>query len=245
MGVLAKLTFEKATALKKSNPAAVAGLQVDQAELSLAEANASVQMAKANEEKARLAFKSEIQGESTAVVQLRAQLESAKFDLANCTVKAPVDGSVPGVILQKGQFLNSGEDVMAFVQSSRVDLLTKIPQNGIRYVELGQPAEVIFTAFPGRTFTGKVNNILQLTPEGQLTANNAIMVALPESHGSQPIVQIQLDEDQIDLEKLSGAGFTGLSPKAGDLLTITFSYCHATTQADGVPSRVFCALNYA
>ena len=48
----------------------------------------------------------------------------------------------------------------------------------------------------------------------------------------------------LDLEKISGAGFTGVSTKAGDLLTINFRDCDATGQADSVPSRVFCALNY-
>ena len=48
----------------------------------------------------------------------------------------------------------------------------------------------------------------------------------------------------LDLEKISGAGFTGLSTKAGDLLTINFRYCGAAGAADSVPSRVSCALNY-
>ena len=46
----------------------------------------------------------------------------------------------------------------------------------------------------------------------------------------------------LDLEKISGAGFTGMSTKAGDLLTINFRDCDATGSADSVPSRVFCAL---
>jgi len=48
----------------------------------------------------------------------------------------------------------------------------------------------------------------------------------------------------LDLEKISGAGFTGLSTKAGDLLTVNFKDCDANGQADSVPSRIFCALNY-
>ena len=48
----------------------------------------------------------------------------------------------------------------------------------------------------------------------------------------------------LDLEKISGAGFTGLSTKAGDLLTINFRDCDALGAADSIPSRVFCALNY-
>ena len=48
----------------------------------------------------------------------------------------------------------------------------------------------------------------------------------------------------LDLEKISGAGFTGLSTKAGDLLTLNFKDCDADGQADSVPASVFCALNY-
>ena len=48
----------------------------------------------------------------------------------------------------------------------------------------------------------------------------------------------------LDLEKISGAGFTGLSTKAGDLLTIDFRDCDALGSADSVPTRVFRALNY-
>ena len=48
----------------------------------------------------------------------------------------------------------------------------------------------------------------------------------------------------LDLEKSGGAGFTGLSTKAGDLLTINFRDCDALGAAGSVPDRVFCALNY-
>ncbi len=200
----AKLNFEKAAALRKSNPGALAGIQVDQAELSLAETNAGVETAQANKEKARLACKSEIRGENTTVVQLRAQLESARFDLTNCDVKAPADGFVPGILLQKGQFISTGEGAVAFVQSNRAALLVKIAQNAIRDVELDQPAEVILKMFPGRTFSGKVTYILQLTPEGQVTANEAIMVVLPEGEQTESIVEIALDEGQIDINELTG-----------------------------------------
>ena len=48
----------------------------------------------------------------------------------------------------------------------------------------------------------------------------------------------------LDLARISGAGFTGLSTKAGDLLTPPFKDCGADGAADSVPHRVFCALNY-
>merc|ERR1711966_356657 len=48
----------------------------------------------------------------------------------------------------------------------------------------------------------------------------------------------------LDLEKVSGAGFTGMSTKAGDMLTVNFRDCDASGVADSVPSRMLCALNY-
>ena len=49
----------------------------------------------------------------------------------------------------------------------------------------------------------------------------------------------------MDLEKISGAGFTGMNTKAGDLLTINFRNCrHSDQYPDSVPARMFCALHY-
>ena len=49
----------------------------------------------------------------------------------------------------------------------------------------------------------------------------------------------------LDLEKTSGAGFTGLSTKAGDQLTLNFKDCDAVGYpVSSVPTRMYCALNY-
>ena len=47
----------------------------------------------------------------------------------------------------------------------------------------------------------------------------------------------------MDMEKVSGAGFTGLSTKNGDLMTLNFRNCK-NGQSGLTPARVFCALNY-
>ena len=48
----------------------------------------------------------------------------------------------------------------------------------------------------------------------------------------------------LDLEKVSGAGFIGMSTKSGDLMTHNFRDCGVADLAGSVPQRVFCALNY-
>ena len=48
----------------------------------------------------------------------------------------------------------------------------------------------------------------------------------------------------LDLEKVSGAGFTGLSTKAGDLMTLNYRDCELDGVPGSTPQRVFCALHY-
>ena len=48
----------------------------------------------------------------------------------------------------------------------------------------------------------------------------------------------------LDLEKVSGAGFVGMSTKSGDLMTLNFRDCEVAGLGGSTPQRVFCALNY-
>ena len=50
----------------------------------------------------------------------------------------------------------------------------------------------------------------------------------------------------LDMEKTSGAGFSGMNTKAGDLITINFKDCHHSPviSSTPVPSRMYCVLHY-
>ena len=48
----------------------------------------------------------------------------------------------------------------------------------------------------------------------------------------------------LDMEKISGAGFTGMNTKAGDLLSINFRDCADRGVAASIPHRVYCVLHY-
>ena len=45
-------------------------------------------------------------------------------------------------------------------------------------------------------------------------------------------------------ERISGAGFTGLSTKSGDQITLNFKNCDAEGWPGSVPTRVYCVLHY-
>ena len=48
---------------------------------------------------------------------------------------------------------------------------------------------------------------------------------------------------RFDLEHISGAGFTGMNTKSGDLLILNFRDCQDQNNAN-VPVRVYCRLSY-
>ena len=50
----------------------------------------------------------------------------------------------------------------------------------------------------------------------------------------------------LDMEKKSGAGFSGMNTKAGDLITVNFRDCHHSpiNSATSTPSRMYAALHY-
>ena len=51
----------------------------------------------------------------------------------------------------------------------------------------------------------------------------------------------------IDIEKISGAGFTGMSTKStknGDRIILNFKDCDAVGYTGSVPTRMYCALHY-
>jgi len=64
-------------------------------------AEAGLGLAKAELQKAQLAFESEIDGDNTKVAQIQSDLDAAKYDLERATVKAPSDGIVTQVALRK------------------------------------------------------------------------------------------------------------------------------------------------
>ena len=55
-----------------------------------------------------------------------------------------------------------------------------------------------------------------------------------------------MDNDNYEngTERVAGAGFTGLSTKAEDLMTVNFRNCDNEESAQSVHSRVYIALNY-
>jgi RND family efflux transporter MFP subunit len=146
-----------------------------------------------------------VQEREAEVSQLRAQLDSAKWNLDKTVVRAPANGYVTNLALRKGARVSSSP-TMAFIDTSDTAVGIEIPQVFARYIESGQPVEATFKFLPGEIYTGKVEAVLQATSQGQVAPSGQAVT--PTQVQSTPfVVRIALDDREI-VQRLP-AGSTG------------------------------------
>jgi RND family efflux transporter MFP subunit len=150
----------------------------------------------------------DVQQRQSEVDQLKAQLDSAKWNLDKTIVRAPADGYATNVALRKGARVANLplSPVMAFIDTSDTLIGVEIAQNDARYIAAGQSVEITFKFEPGTVRTGKVETVFQAIATGQAQVSGTA-VAPKEIQSAPLVVRVRLDDQ--DLAKRLPAGSTG------------------------------------
>src|SRR5499427_2403686 len=139
----------------------------------------SLAAAKAEEESARTAYSSNVEGVNTLIAKARAELADAQFDLDQTTIHAAGPGFVTQVSLRPGMFVVPMpiRPAMLFINTGDRDakLVAAFQQNSLQRVKAGDPAEVAFDAVPGRVFKAKVRFVIDAIAPGQLESSQALV----------------------------------------------------------------------
>jgi multidrug resistance efflux pump len=150
-----------------------AQLQVDEA---------AVKEAAAQTEVAKLKYESQINGVNTSVADVQAELDLARYYLANTTLVAPEDGHIINLQVRPGMV--AGDYRIGAIASLICDdgryLLAAYYQEILKYVAVGQPVEVALDLYPGQIFRGKVQSIWKASGEGQYLPSGSLPVFQPE-----------------------------------------------------------------
>lgn len=171
----------------------------DQNEGELANAQASLELARLNEQRKRDLVKDNAAPQADldkavadlhqaqATVQIKqAVLEKSKIDLARCTIKAPVDGVVIERKVDVGQTVAAAmtAPVLFTIANdlAKMQIEANVSEADIGGVKEGQSATFLVDAFPGRTFEGKVHLVryAPVTVENVVTYVTVIDVANPK-----------------------------------------------------------------
>src|SRR5215468_7903541 len=165
--------------------------------------------AKAEQERARLAYSSNIEGVNTTVARLTAELADAQYDLDQTVMRAPGTGFVTQVALRPGMYVVPAplRPVMAFVNTDIHDqgLGAAFQQNSMQRVKAGDEAEVAFDAVPGRVFRGKVRIVLDAIAAGQIQATGALVDLGAPKAGGRALAIIDTEEDISNYQIPGGA----------------------------------------
>jgi len=131
--------------------------------------------AQAQEASAQLAATSEIDGENTTVAQLEAQLDEAKWELDQTTVRAPADGYATALTLAVGDRALSSKSAMSFIVAGETQIIGIFPQNGFQTIRPGATVMLAFANEPGRIYQAEVNQVLRGVGEGQFAASGTLV----------------------------------------------------------------------
>jgi multidrug resistance efflux pump len=141
--------------IKKQDPGAISDRRIESAEASLAVSRQQLAGARANREQARQNL-GDTGDQNSRIQQAQAALEGAQLNLERTAVRAPANGVVTDVRVDRGNFAGAGAPQMTFISTDDVWVQADFTENNLGHVEHGDKVAVVFDVFPGRVFKGTV-----------------------------------------------------------------------------------------
>jgi multidrug resistance efflux pump len=114
-------------------------------------------------------------GEFAEVAAIRAQLESAQWELQQTTVRSPCDCYVVNLQLRPGAFVAGMplNPVMTLVEAEG-QVVALYNQNELHAVQAGDEAEFALKTYPGKIIKAKVDSVVWAQGQGQLPASGTL-----------------------------------------------------------------------
>ncbi|WJV54624.1 HlyD family secretion protein [Prodigiosinella aquatilis] len=109
---------------------------------------------------------------------LQAQVEQLKQDIADRTLRAPVDGVVDRTIANVGEYIQAGQWIMMVHDPHNLWVEANIKETAIARVKVGQPVDIEVDAYPGQQFQGHVVRV------GNAATNQFALLPSPNPSGN-------------------------------------------------------------
>jgi membrane fusion protein (multidrug efflux system) len=208
---LAKTQEQIALNIQRANAGAISVLNLAKATQARQEADAAVQQAEAGVNQAQasaLQAAAAVQVAQSNVPAIEAQLDDARFNLAQCKMTAPGDGYVVNWQVQVGTMLVPMPISAAgtFVMTSDTAVAAVFPQNWLSNVQPGDDVEMVLNPYPGRLFLGKVDYVISATGGGQFTTSGTIPNAARIGSDGLYAVRINFTDEAVARKLSLGSG---------------------------------------
>ena len=163
---------ERLRRIIEEEPGAVSERRVQSAEATLGVTQGQLQAALANLEKARQDLGA-AGDDNVRVLEAQAAVEQARVNLERTTVRAPADGIITDVQLDRGNFAQAGAPLLTFLAADNIWLQADFTENNLGNIKPGDPVDLVFDALPGQVVKGSVRNAgfgvaINAAPKGDL-----------------------------------------------------------------------------
>lgn len=126
---------------------------------------------------AKLSDPLDLASQQNTVVQREADLRNAQRTLAEHIIRAPFDGVVAKVNVQKGDSASSGTTIATVITKKQLVVLP-LNEVDVANITLGQKTTLTFDAIPSLTMTGKVEQVDSIGTTTQGVVNYNVTIAL-------------------------------------------------------------------
>jgi multidrug resistance efflux pump len=196
---------------------------MDSARSAEAQSRSALAQALAGERQIRQRMGAKSGGEWAQIAQTRAQLEQAKWDLAQTTVYAPANGTPVNVQLRPGALVSTlaNTPALTFVEDE-FTVVALYDQNELYKVAPGNEAEIVLETLPGEIIKAKVDSIIWAQGQGQSTISST----LPQTGAAGPPparfpVKLSVDPKYRDVFFAAGArGSAAIYTEHGEAVQI-------------------------
>ncbi|MFZ7216995.1 HlyD family secretion protein [Avibacterium avium] len=195
-----KREFERYQQLVKSNSASQSELDLKRREYYAAKADYA--SALANLAKVENAFAAQYENENANIAKAKAALEQAQFNLDSTIVKAPSDGFIAQNFLKVGMTANTLplRPVMTFTHQQDRMYVAAFRQNSLLRLQVGNEAEIVFPAIPGKTFQAEVVSILPAIGEHEVQANGTLYTESFIKEEAKALVLLKMKSDMSEYQ---------------------------------------------
>ena len=167
---ITKRNLARVERIAREHPGALSEADLDQARASVSQSESSVISSQANLRAAQeqLGLEGDDNPNIRAAVAAVAQ---AQFNLTNTTLHAPSDGVMGDIRLGVGHYAMAGQPLATFISSVDGWVQVDMKENNLGRMKVGDRAEIVLDAAPGKVFQGEVVSIgfgIETSPGGSL-----------------------------------------------------------------------------
>ncbi len=156
-----KTLYNEDSVTKKQYDSGMAAFRTRQAQY--AGAKASVEKLK------ELPRSQEIASAEAALRRAQQQVEIARSQVDDCTLRSPIRGIISELYYEKGELVPAGRSLATVRNNEQVYVTVYVPEPLLAHIKTGQTAEVYIDGMPDTVFSGKISHINQ---EAEFTPKN-------------------------------------------------------------------------